>query len=69
MGQYWLPLEIISLVISYLDVSTDSSLIQYATVSREWQACIEQRTFAILKLNTPQRLKELSQVVASNKKR
>ncbi|GFF89698.1 hypothetical protein IFM47457_08237 [Aspergillus lentulus] len=69
MGQYWLPLEIISLVISYLDVSTNSSLIQYATVSREWQACIEQRTFAILKLNTPQRLKELSQVVASNKQR
>ncbi|KAF4219271.1 hypothetical protein CNMCM5878_003575 [Aspergillus fumigatiaffinis] len=69
MGQYWLPLEIISLVISYLDVSTNSSLIPYATVSREWQACIEQRTFAILKLNTPQRLKEFSQVVASNKQR
>jgi hypothetical protein len=33
MGQYWLPLEIISLVISYLDVSTNSSLILYATVS------------------------------------
>jgi hypothetical protein len=69
MGQYWLPLEIISLVLSYLDVATNSSLIPYATVSREWQAYIEQRTFAILKLNTPQRLKEFSQVVACNKQR
>ncbi|EAW24578.1 F-box domain protein [Aspergillus fischeri NRRL 181] len=69
MRQYRLPLEIISLVISYLDVSTSSSLVPYATVSREWQACIEQRTFAILKLNSPQRLEEFCQIVACNKQR
>ncbi|RHZ64675.1 hypothetical protein CDV55_106551 [Aspergillus turcosus] len=69
MRQYWLPFEITSLIISYVDVSTDSSLAPYATVSREWQACIEQRTFARLNLNNPQRLEEFCQIVACNKQR
>jgi hypothetical protein len=69
MRQYWLPIEITSLIISYLDVSTNSSLVPYATVSREWQACIEQRTFARLNLNNPQRLEEFCQIVACNKDR
>ncbi|GIK07117.1 hypothetical protein Aspvir_002772 [Aspergillus viridinutans] len=66
MWQYWLPLEI---VISYLDVATNSSLVPYATVSREWQACIEQRTFAKINLNDPQRLEEFRQIVACNKQK
>ena len=63
-----LPFEIISLIISYLDVS-DSTLAPYAPVSRGWQACVEQRTFAKLNLNNPLQLMEFCQIVVCNEER
>ncbi|KAJ6109960.1 hypothetical protein N7486_002195 [Penicillium sp. IBT 16267x] len=46
-----------------------STLPPYATVSREWQLVIEQRTFNTINLNTSERLAAFKQIVAQNTRR
>ncbi|KAL2818074.1 hypothetical protein BJX63DRAFT_83196 [Aspergillus granulosus] len=60
MPRNYLPPEIISHVLSYLD---SSSLAPYAIVSKQWQAIIEKRTFSSLSLDTTQLL-ELARTVS-----
>ncbi len=60
-----LPPELLARVISNLG----PNLVQYAIVSREWQATIERQTFAHVKLDTPERLAQFHELVAQNKRR
>ncbi|OQD69583.1 hypothetical protein PENPOL_c002G10254 [Penicillium polonicum] len=40
----------------------DLHLAKYATISRDWQAIIESKTFSSLKINTPRRLAEFNEL-------
>lgn len=64
-----LPPELIMLIIPFL-ANPDShyGLAPYATVSREWQAMVESRTFAYLELTTAKRLEEFKEIVAQNRR-
>ncbi|KAJ6007241.1 hypothetical protein N7540_011217 [Penicillium herquei] len=55
-------------VISYL-IDSGSDPAPYATVNREWQMIIEQRTFKTINLKTSERLAAFKQIVAQNTRR
>ncbi|KAJ6110709.1 hypothetical protein N7486_002944 [Penicillium sp. IBT 16267x] len=68
MREYRLPIELTAQVISYLiDPGFDPA--PHATVSREWQLVIEQRTFNTINLNISERLAAFKQIVAQNTRR
>ncbi|KAJ5706889.1 F-box domain protein [Penicillium malachiteum] len=68
MSEYRLPIELTAQVISYL-IDSGSDPAPYATVNREWQMLIEQRTFNTINLNTSERLAAFKKTVAQNTRR
>lgn len=68
MSEYLLPIELTAKVISYL-IDSGSDPAPYATVNREWQMLIEQRTFNTINLKTSERLAAFKQIVAQNTRR
>jgi hypothetical protein len=69
-----LPPELISLVLKHLKIAEDhagrsSSLAPYATLGRHWQAIIERRTFAKIRIHTAKRLEEFQRIVTDSRRR
>ncbi|KAF4772554.1 hypothetical protein HAV15_012176 [Penicillium sp. str.  len=56
-----LPPELTSIILEYIS-HDDLHLAKYATISRDWQAIIESKTFSSLKINTPKRLAEFNEL-------
>jgi hypothetical protein len=69
-----LPPELISLVLNHLKIARDHegrsfSLAPYATLGRHWQAIIERRTFAKIRIHTAKRLEEFQRIVTNPSRR
>lgn len=69
-----LPPELISLVLDHIIrernyVRGSRSLAPYATLGRHWQAIIERRTFAQMRIHTAKRMEEFQRIVMEPRRR
>lgn len=69
-----LPPELISLVLDHIIrernyVRGSRSLAPYATLGRHWQAIIERRTFAKIRIHTAKRMEEFQRIVTEPRRR
>ncbi|KAJ5455705.1 uncharacterized protein N7458_003969 [Penicillium daleae] len=69
-----LPPELISRVLDHMIpvgnyTRRSPSLASYATLGRHWQAIIERRTFANIRIHTPKRMEEFQRIVTDRRRR